>query len=379
MLYFVKFISLLKGNEKAVRIESMKQLEAFYESTPKPAGFIERKTEIPSHTINLYGAPKTGKTWLVLNYLSKIPKKRYLYVDLRDLRIDRSSLARQIGLFVKSNEIETLVIDHYDGSFEVPECRQTILVTESAFTKNRMMPLLELQPLDFEEYLAFQRRQINLEHSFSYYLRTGSLPSMAATPESIITIRLHENIRAIFRSDNEIHLFKFISRYQGKPLTIHQVYTGLKKEYRISKDWLYRTVKSYEERRIISWLPKYGQPGAAKRLLFYDFAMAASMHFEKSLMGQLYKIAAAKLSKERDEIFYTDKIDFLDPATKSAFILSPFANQQSSAAKISRLIDEIDLFDISDITVLTIANSFEFMFEKCRVRAIPFYEWILQD
>jgi len=206
-----------------------------------------------------------------------------------------------------------------------------------------MMPLLELEPLDFEEYLAFQRRQINLEHSFSYYLRTGSLPSMATTPESILTVRLHENIRSIFRSDNEILLFKHISRYQGKPLTVHQLYTGLK------KDWLYRTVKSYEERRIISWLPKHGQPKAAKRVLFYDFAMPASMHFEKSLMGQLYKIAAAKLRKSGYEIFYTDKIDFFDPASRSAFIISPFANQQSSAAKISRLVDEIDSLRISDI------------------------------
>ncbi len=357
----------------------MNQLEAFYESTPKPAGFIERKTEIPSHTLNLYGAPKTGKTWLVLDYLSKIPKKKSLYVDLRDLRIDKRSVAAQIDLFVKSNGIETVVIDHYDGSFAVPECTQTILVTESAYTKNRMMPLLELHPLDFEEYLAFQRRHINLEHSFSYYLRTGSLPSMAATPEPILTIRLHENIRSIFRSDNEILLFKLMSRYQGKPLTVHQVYTGLKKEHKVSKDWLYKTVKSYEERRIISWLPKYGQPKAAKRLLFYDFAMPASMYFEKSLMGQLYKIAAAKLLKKGQEIFYTDKIDFLDPASRSALIISPFANQQSSAAKISRLVDEIDSFNISDITVLTIANSFEFMFEKTRVKAVPFYEWTVQD
>ena len=364
---------------KRIGIERMKQLEAFYESAPKPAGFIERKTEIPSHTLNLYGAPKTGKTWLVLDYLSKIPKKKFLYVDMRDLRVEKSSLAAQIGTFVKSNEIETLVIDHYDGSFDIPECRQTILVTESAYKKNRMMPLLELQPLDFEEYLAFQKRQINLEHSFSYYLRTGSLPSMAATPESIITIRLHENIRSIFRSDNETLLFKFISRYQGKPLTIHQIYTGLKKGHKVSKDRLYRTVKSYEERRIVSWLPKYGQPKAAKRLLIYEFAMAASMHFEKSLMGQLYKIAAAKLQKKCRELFYTDKIDFLDAESKSAFIISPFANQQSSAAKISRLADEIDSFGISDITVLTIANSFEFMFEKTEVKAVPFYEWTLQD
>ncbi len=357
----------------------MQQLEAFFESVPKPAGFIERKTEIPSHTLNLYGPPKSGKSWLVLDYLNKISKKKRLYIDLADLRIEKKSLADQIDNFIAANKIETVVLDHYDGSIPMPRCRQTILVTESAYTKNPMMPLLELKTLDFEEYLAFQKRHINLQHLFSLYLRTGSLPAMASTAESILTIRLHENIRSVFRSENEILLFKQMSRYQGKPLTVHQLYTAMKKEYKISKDWLYKKVKSYEERNIISWLPKYGQPKAAKRILFYDFALPASMHFEKSLMGQLYTIAAARLLKKSNEIYYSQKLDFLDPASRSAFIISPFANQQSSAAKISRLMHEIDSFNISDITVLTIANSFEFMFEKTRVKAVPFYEWIVQD
>ncbi|BBG66745.1 putative helix-turn-helix containsing protein [Hydrogenimonas sp.] len=357
----------------------MHQLESFYESTPKAVGFIERKIEIPSHTVNLYGAPRTGKTWSVLDYMAKIPKRKRLYIDLRDLRIDKRSIGRQIGEFIRANGIETVAIDHFDGSFALPVCRQTIVVTEAPYRENPMMPLLQLHSLDFEEYLAFEKRHLHLEHSFSSYLRTGSLPAMATTADSILTIRLHENIRSIFGNENEIHLFKQISLFQGKPLTIHQLYTALKREHRISKDWLYKKVKSYEERRIVSWLPKYAQPKAAKRVLFYDFAMPASMHFEKSLMGQLYTIAAAKLKRREDEIFYTDKTDFFDPVSRRAILISPFANQQSAAARISRIIDEIDRLEIPEITLLTIANSFEFTFEKTEIRALPFYEWVLRD
>ncbi len=357
----------------------MRLLEAFYESTPRAVGFIERKTEIPSYTFNLYGAPKTGKTWLVLDYLSKIPKRRHLYIDMRDLRIDKKLESSEIDAFIESNEIETVVIDHCDNSFSLPKCKQTIVVSEAPYRKNPLLPLLEVGTLDFEEYIAFEKRHIDPEHSFSYYLRTGSLPNMTGVHESILTLRLHENIRSILPTPGDLTVFKYLSYFQGKPVTAHQLYEILKREHKISKDRIYKTLKGFEERRIISWIPKLNQPKAAKRVLFYDFAIPASLHFEKSLMGQLYTIAASKLLKRHHEIVYTDKIDFFDPATNRAILISPFTDQQSSAAKIPRLIDEIDKYEIMDITILTIVNSFEYMFEKVNIKAVPFYEWMLQD
>jgi predicted AAA+ superfamily ATPase len=357
----------------------MQQLEAFYESTPKAVGFIERKISIPSHTLNLYGPPQSGKTWLVLDYLGRIPKRRRLYIDLADLRVDRPALAREIQGFVDAHRIETVVIDHYDGTFPMPVCRQCILVTQSPWRENAMMPLLELPPLDFEEYLAFERRPIHLEHSFSLYLRTGRLPAMATVHESLLTLRLHERIRSIFPTPAERTLFRYLARFLGKPVTANQLYTTIRKTDRISKDWLYGTLKSWEARGIVTWFEKYGQPRAARRLLIYDFAMPASMYFEKSLMGQLYSIAALRLLADSPETVYTDKIDFFDPPARHALLLSPFANPQSAAAKVAKLVDELDRLSVGKITILTIANAFEFMFEEIPVEAKPFYEWILGE
>ncbi|WP_300369086.1 hypothetical protein [Hydrogenimonas sp.] len=357
----------------------MQQLEAFYESTPKAVGFVERKIEIPSHTLNLYGPPKTGKTWLVLDYLSRLPRKKRLYIDLRDLRIDNESLGRELQAFIDVHGIESVVLDHYDGSIAMPQCRQTILVSEAPFTENRFMPLLEVPPLDFEEYLAFEKRHIHLEHSFSLYLRTGSLPIMATVHESLLTIKLHEQIRSIFPTETERLLFRQMARFLGKPVTANQLYTTIKKEHKISKDWLYRTLKSWEERQIILWMEKFGQPRAAKRLLIYDFAIPASLYFEKSLMGQLYSIASIRLLQHNPRTTFTDKIDFFLPDSRHALLLSPFANPQSTATKIAKLVDEIDRLQIRNITILTIANSFEFMFEEIQVVAKPFYTWILEE
>ncbi|WP_201352000.1 ATP-binding protein [Hydrogenimonas urashimensis] len=357
----------------------MQQLEAFYESTPKAVGFIERKITIPSHTLNLYGPPRSGKSWAVLDYLATIPKRKQIYIDLADLRVEKSSLAKEVQGFIDMHGIETVVIDHYDGSFPMPRSRQTILVTQAPYTENPMMPLLELPPLDFEEYLAFEKRPTHPEHSFSLYLRTGSLPAMAAVHESILTLRLHDHIRAIFPTDGERTLFRYASRFLGKPVTPNQLYTAMKREHRVSKDWLYKTIKSWEERRILRWLGKYGQPKAARRLLLYDFAMPASMYFEKSLMGQLYTIAARRLLRDRPDIAYTDLLDFYDPATKSAILLSPFANPQSAAAKVGGMIAEIDRLGVASVTILTISNSFAFHFDTMEVTAKPFFMWILEE
>jgi len=320
----------------------MDQLEALYETTPKAANFVERKIDIPSHTLNLYGPPLSGKTWVVLDYAASLPKKRRLYIDLSDLRIDKNRLSQSLQGFIDTHRIDTVILDSYDASVPIPRCRQAVIVTQAPFIDNPFMPLLELPPLDFEEYLAFEKRHSHLEHSFSLYLRTGSLPAMTDIHESLLTRRLHDLVRSIFPQATDRALLRQMAQYLGKPFTPHQLYTTLKKSHRISKDRLYATLKSYEARRMVAWVEKFGQPRAAKRLLIYDFAIPASLFFEKSLMGQLYTIAAWRFIRSGREIFYHDALDLYDPAEEHGYLLSPFANPESSAAKIAHRIEAIE-------------------------------------
>jgi len=354
----------------------LEQLEAIYESTPKPLNFIERKISIPNRDINLYGPPGSGKTWLVLDYLAKIPKKRYIYIDLNDIRLDKKLLNQNLQKFITKNNIDIVVIDHYDKLIAPPKCKQLIIVSQKPqiFLD---ISLLLLDTLDFEEYLAFEKRHIHLEHSFSLYLRTGSLPEMATVHETLLTNTLHQIAKKSFPKPSEQIFFRTISKFLGKPVTANQIYTTLKKEHKFSKDRVYKTVKDWEDRQIIKWIKKYNQSKGAKRLLLYDFALPASMYFEKSLTGQLYSIAAKKLFQIYPDIFYTETIDFYEPKTNQAIVLSPFANQQTIFTKISKFINEIKMLKIDTITTLTIANSFEFSFEKIKIVAKPFYEWIM--
>jgi len=356
----------------------LEQLEALYELTPKPLNFIERKISIQDKHVNIYGPPKSGKTWLVLDYLTNIPKKKHLYIDLSDVRLDKSALDKKLQDFIQINDIDVVAIDHYDESITLPECKQLIVVSQKPLFSSTLTSLL-LQPLDFEEYLVFEKRHIHLEHSFSLYLRTGSLPEMATVHETLITKNLHQVMRTTFPEPSEQIFFRTLAKFLGKPLTPNQLYTTLKKEHKFSKDRVYKTIKEWEERQIIKWIKKYNQPKAAKRLLLYDFAISASMYFEKSLMGQLYSIAAHKMLQSYPDISYTETIDIYEPTTNQAILISPFANPQSSADKVSKLINKIDTLKIKSINILTIANSFEFTFEKTNIIAKPFYTWIMEE
>ncbi|WP_457596831.1 hypothetical protein [Hydrogenimonas sp.] len=357
----------------------MQQLEALYETTPKAVGFLPRRYEIPAYTCNLCGPPRSGKTWLLLDYLATLPKKRRLYIDLKDLRIDAASLFDNLQSFIDAHGIETVAIDHFEGDFPLPRCRQCIVVTQTPFAPNPFMPILPVAPLDFEEFLAFEKRHIHLEHSFSLFLRTGRLPEMAQVHESLLTLAHHERVRALFPDPLGRRLFAHLARFQGKPVTPHHLYTLVKKEAKISKDRLYETLKSWEARGILSWLPKLDQPKAARRALLFDFALPASMHFEKSLMGQLYTIAAQRMRRLSPEVVWSDTIDLYDPSADHALLLLPFANQPLAAKRVASALGEIDRLKVKRVTILTVSNAFTFRFDRLPVRAVPFYEWILQE
>jgi predicted AAA+ superfamily ATPase len=354
------------------------QLETLYETHPKAVGFIARRYDVPHYTCNIFGPPRSGKTWLVLDYLATLPKKRRLYIDGNDPRIDWPSLERELPSFIRAHRIETVVLDHYHGQIELPRCRQCIIVTQAPLEHAALMPRLEVAPLDFEEYLAFERRHAGPEHSFSLYLRTGALPAMAMTHESLLTPRLHALVRELFPDENERALFRRLARRLGKPASAHQLYTELKKERRISKDWAYRTIKSWEARQIVRWLPKMAQPRAPKRVLLFDFALPVSLHFEKSLMGQLLSLASQHLLRRIPETTWSDTIDLFDPINRHAYLISPFGNQPGVATKIGTMTEIIDRLGIRRITILTIANAFAFHFDHVPVTAKPFYEWILE-
>ena len=105
----------------------MKSLEACYEINFSKINFIERKIKIEDPKTIISGASKTGKSYLIYDFLSEFKAKDYIYIDLLDLRNDIEEISQNLTKFIKMNEISVLVIENYNFQFELPSCENIVI------------------------------------------------------------------------------------------------------------------------------------------------------------------------------------------------------------------------------------------------------------
>ena len=74
----------------------MKNLEDCYEINFWKINFIERKTKITDNKTIITGASKTGKSYLIYDFLSSSKTKDYIYIDFKDLRNDISKISKDL-------------------------------------------------------------------------------------------------------------------------------------------------------------------------------------------------------------------------------------------------------------------------------------------
>ena len=107
----------------------MRTLEACYEINFSKVNFIERKIKIEEAKTIISGAFKTGKSYLIYDFLSTFKPKEYLYIDFSDLRNEISDVSKNLEKFMETNEIIVLVLENFDFQFELPTCENIIIST----------------------------------------------------------------------------------------------------------------------------------------------------------------------------------------------------------------------------------------------------------
>ena len=108
----------------------MRTLEACYEINFSKVNFIERKIKITESRTIINGASKTGKSYLIYDFLSTFKSKDYLYIDFSDLRNDTIEVRNNLEKFIKMNEIIVLILENFDFTFELPNCENIIISTK---------------------------------------------------------------------------------------------------------------------------------------------------------------------------------------------------------------------------------------------------------
>ena len=351
----------------------MKRLDYFQSSVPENTSYTDRKLQLPDENhINLYGVRGAGKSALVIDYLQDMDHETLLYIDCEDPNLAFAPLSTpEIDTYIRESGIELLVLDHYEacGLDAVPHAERTILISRRAAVLDGFCEV-ELFPLDYEEFLAFERGASQTS-SFNRFLKLGTLPVMSQSAHRG-AVELKTFLHSSF-DRQEILLLTLLATYQSRHITVHQLYTAAKERFKVSKDWLYRTIKAFQNEGILYFLDDRYQKGG-KKLILFDFALGKYLTMGQSFMVQFDTMIALALLKHHRP-FKTLGIHGYITQHGELIIPAPFESEESIWKKSHGKFSLYKKYGVNRVTIVTVANSYHYEIEKIAFEALPFYEW----
>jgi predicted AAA+ superfamily ATPase len=370
------FPNLFPFNKEKNKISSMETLEILYEIKHKNNHFFTRKLSITSKRTLIRGVKKSGKTSLIIDYISNFNHEEVLYIDLNDTRVEKNDIAKNLSAFVKSKPIKLLVVENFDNSFELPNVEEIILTCKD---KIEGFETIYLYPLDFEEFISFESRHSNIEHIFNIYANSGSYPQTILNSSNSVYWSMQEMLHVMIKDEKEFEIFKTLSLFQSKQVSQFKIYNLLKDKIKISKDKLYASIKKLEDEKMIFLIQKYAHPRSPKKLYLIDFALKNALTFKKEFLKKFENMVFLELIKKDKYIFYTDKIDIYIPKEKHAIFCIPFLPKEMIKLKLQKILPHVQELNINKIEIVTVGNDGEFWLKNIKCSIIPFWEWALQD
>ncbi len=351
----------------------MNLLEYCHNQHNQHDNYVDRKINLPEDKdINLYGVRGAGKSAMALDYLNYYDKKESLYIDFDDPHLIFETFTfTLLQEYIDEQHIKYLVLDHYtEDKIDVfPKVHQLIIVSRIKLEHPRFEEL-KLYPLDYEEFLAFGNAYVNTS-ALNYFIRMGSLPSVARQAKTQIV-----NMKRFMQSNfekNEYKLLLILAQLHTKHVTIHQIYTHAKQQFKVSKDWLYKIMKEYEKEGIVIFVEDDYKKGAKKMFLF-DFAFAKYLNIEQAFVVQFDSMIALAMLKHCVEYKTFGSYGYV--TNKNELILvSPFESEESMWVKSKNKFSLYKKFGIKKVNIITVANHYNYKIENLFFEALPFNEW----
>lgn len=356
----------------------MQTLQFLYEENLKNHFFVDRKLTIEHKKVILYGPRKSGKTHVIIDYLSRYEKERYLYIDWTDDRIEKAEIIEHINTFVRKNAIRLLVIEHFDFSFELPKVEEIILSTILTCKDLAGYQKYLLYPLDFEEFLAFEKKHSNIEHLFNTYTNYGTFAHLIQNNESEHTKAVQEMLHLILPDANAYLIYKRFCELQSHKVSLFQVYNHLKAFTKISKDKLYAATAELVDQKLLFFIEKFNQPNAAKKVYLIDFTFKNALSFKKDFIRHFENMVFLELMKRGKTVYYEENIDFYLPDESLAVLCVGFATKEMIEIKLQKLLPSFWSLHVKKIEVVTLSSESAQDIEGLSFTILPFWEWALQ-
>lgn len=354
----------------------MEQLENLYDIRHKNNHYFNRKLSIQNKKTLINGVKKSGKTSLIIDYLQNFSQEETLYIDLKDTRVDKKKIAKDLKQFIQKNPIKIIVIENFDNSFELPQVEEIILTCRDSISG---FETLTLYPLDFEEFISFGTKHFSIEHIFQLYANTGSYPQVILNSSNSVHWSMQEMLHVMIDDKTEFEIFKKFSEAQSTKISLFQVYNQLKSRMQISKDSLYKKVKKLEDEKMLFFVEKYDSPKSNKKLFLIDFALKNALSFKKDFLKRFENMVFLELMKKDYKIYYSNLIDLYIPQKNYCILCIPFLPQEMIKLKLQKILLHVKELGIKKIEIITVGNEGEFWLKNIKCSIIPFWDWALRD
>jgi len=368
----------------------------------RPQIFEILKADLNSRQITfLTGLRRVGKTTLmkqVVRYLiaeMKIESKYIFYVSLDDYLLASKSILEIIEEYRKLHKISFqekiyLFLDEvtYQKDFELQlkniydqqnakvfasSSSASLLKSKKAFLTGRNT-VIEVLPLDFEEYLQFKKISIKksdrnlLEKYFEEFMQTGGMPEYVLTGNIEYLKELVDDIIqkdiAAFYGVRDVQVLKdfflLLMERSGKVFSINK----MAKILAISPDSAKRYLQMFTNSYLIFLLPRFGKTNerlmSAKKIYAADLGVRSYFTgfrdkgslFENYVYLKIRKLKPSYVYQDNNEIdFLTEKKILIEVKYNSEMTESQKILFEQIAAKEKILIK--DIFDLEKLNGLS--------------------------
>ena len=362
----------------------------WWEEEYMPASFLERKhifgnlknTLETRQVVILTGLRRVGKTTLMkqlVNHLigeQGIDPKLVFYVSLDDYlltsstiieiieeyrKINRVSFSEKVYLFLdevthqKDFELQLKnIYDQQNAKVYVSSSSASILKSKKAFLTGRNV-VMEVLPLDFEEYLNFKGIKIKksdkqlLKKYFEDFMQTGGMPEYVLTGDveylkELIDDVIQKDIAAFYGvKDVQIlkDFFLLLMERSGKICSINKIAKILD----ISPDSARRYLQMFADSYLIFLVPRFGKTNerllSAKKIYAADLGMRVYFTSFRDKGSLFENYVYLKIKKCSPSYVYQDgfEIDFL---TQGKTLIEVKYNAQMGE-KQKELFDKIEV------------------------------------
>lgn len=352
-------------------------LDALYNISNKKTNLIPRKYTITSAFTIVKGAGKTGKTSIIKQYLSGLPTSSYLYIDLKDLRIDKESIKDELQQFCIDNKIYTLVIEAYEDDIQLPNVSSVILSTEEDLHIDGF-ERLDVYNLDFEEFLAFDSRYDSLDNAFTHFLQTSSYPELYFVHQDHRQKQL-QNILKLSLTPLELQIMMHSAKLLGQKVSAFQMFERIKLQQKLSKDMFYKTFYGLMDKGYLYWIEKFEHSRATKKLYTLDFNIKNALTLQKDFSRLFETLVFLEMLKRGAQVYYADGIDFYIPKENRIVLTMPFSNEDVLFKKI----ESIEAFIIENgvlyVEVVTMNAETKLGLPYAIIEMMPFVQWAIVE